>query len=723
VAGLIVGIGFLQATWRRSGPHPRDRCWLTAWLVLLASLFLANGILEVTDNARLTDILLFLRSQSLAGTVLLAVPSITTVIGGRPPRLVLWIAGGLYVLRATLWLTTDLVFAHMFTADGMPVYGSLIAVASLLPAAVVFSSVTLSIMRMPGGRLRTLLATAGGGSAVLLAASYAVPSAHGSELLSSLWAVPLVLLLHLMVVRGVREAERLEQRVARSRADQTILSNSVWFQREPQAMLAEAEQMARVLLNDPDLTGTVRRLARGNHVVGLYPSASTVVDDVARRYLDALTRIVTTAADQHAMAADMRRASLTDTLTKLPNRPALEAFLRGALAHAEEEACRLAVLFCDIDDFKKVNDEHGHPRGDAILVEAAGRLWDVVGESAYVARFGGDEFVVVVPDAGSDDDLLKLARQLRNVLTPHGPGSVDRPSLSVGVVTWTLGEDRDPYRLLRDADTAMYGAKASREGILVFDPSLRERMLAEIESQNALSRGVAAGEIEAFFQPVVGAVSRTIHSYEALARWRHAGVLRPPSEWLPLAEKSGLIVQIGLEMLRQARLQSDATGLPVAVNVAPRQLSEPGFVDDVCEAWGRDACDRLVLEITESALLDDVSSAQVALSQLRALGVRVALDDFGTGYSSIALLGGLPIDVLKIDRAFVCEVLSPRGRAVICAILSLADAFSLDVIAEGVELEAELGALNELGSMEIQGYLTGRPAAPAEATAGIAASA
>lgn len=706
VAGLLVGLALLFANWSRADSRDIGSRWLAAWSANLAALATVNAALGVADPSGVTEALLFVRAQGLAGVVLIAAPAIKALTNGPRVRIAMIAAGGLFLARAALWLGSDLVVTHQVASTGVSNHGPLYALTFLVPLAVVASYTTLALARTPRSRFRALLAISASSSVALIVLLHVVVREGSAVPAPIIWTLPLVVLLVVLAFRKTRLRLERERREAKMRADQVALSNAVWFQQGPEAMLDLAVAMAQAMLDDPGLTGSIRRLSRGSHVVGLYPSATVPVGGLDAGYLDALTRIVTTSADQHALAADMRHAALTDRLTKLPNRSALEVHLHDALARADENRSRVAVIFCDIDDFKKINDEHGHPRGDAILVEVAGRFREIAGESAYVARFGGDEFVVVLPDSGSDEEILETARLLRLSLEPGAP------ALSVGVAVWSPGEDRDPHRLLRDADTAMYGAKADRDGVLMFDQSLRDSLLTEIEAQAALARGVEADEIEAHFQPVVDMTTRETRSHEALARWRHGNTWRLPGEWLPRAESSGLIVRIGLEMIRQARRYSDETGLPVAVNVAPKQLMEPQFAAEVMRAWGCDNWDRLILEITESALVDDLSRAEEALTHLRTLGVRVALDDFGTGYSSIARLGGLPIDVLKIDRAFVAEVRTTRGRAVVRAILALADAYGLDVIAEGVETEDELAALADLGRMEIQGFLTGRAAPP-----------
>lgn len=715
VAGLLVGLALLYANWSRAESHDTGSRWLAAWSANLAALATVNAALGVTGPSGMAELLLFVRDLGLAGVVLIAAPAVKALTNGPRIRVALIAAGGVLLARSALWLSTDLVVTHQVGGTDESNHGPLYALTFLVPLAIVAAYTALALSRTPRSRFRALLAISASSSLALILLLHAVARDERVAAAPIIWTLPLVVLLVVLAFRKTRMRLEGERREARMRADQVALGNAVWFQQGPEAMLDLAVAMAQTMLDDPGLTGSIRRLSRGSHVVGLYPSTTVPVGGLEAGYLDALTRIVTTSADQHALAADMRHAALTDRLTKLPNRSALEAYLYDALARADELRSRVAVVFCDIDDFKKINDEHGHPRGDAILVEVAGRFREIAGEDAYVARFGGDEFVVVLPDAGTDEEILETARLLRLSLEPGAPQPTGAPALSVGVALWSPGDDRDPHRLLRDADTAMYGAKADREGVLMFDQSLRDSLLTEIEAQSALARGVEADEIEAHFQPVVDMTTREIRSYEALARWRDGHAWRLPGEWLPRAESSGLIVRIGLEMIRQARRYSDETGLPVAVNVAPRQLMEPQFVADVMRAWGCDDWDRLILEITESALVEDLSRAEEALTHLRALGVRVALDDFGTGYSSIARLGGLPIDVLKIDRAFVAEVRTTRGRAVVRAILALADAYGLDVIAEGVETEDELAALADLGRMEVQGFLTGRAAPPVSA--------
>jgi predicted signal transduction protein with EAL and GGDEF domain len=354
------------------------------------------------------------------------------------------------------------------------------------------------------------------------------------------------------------------------------------------------------------------------------------------------------------------------------------------------------------------NELHGHAWGDRLLVSAARHLRAVVGDDAVIARFGGDEFVVVL-EALPPDALHTLAWRIRTGLTSDEPERAV-PLLSVGVAVWCPESAGAPEHLLRQADTAMLESKRTRAGVVVFDDALRARMQAEEELRRDLDVALVGNELTVHYQPVVDARSLEVVGVEALARWQHGGRLRMPGEWLPFAEETGLIVPIGRTVLRAARAGARDLDMPVMVNVAARQLAEPSFVDHVVADWGPRDWRRLTLEITESALLQDMPHVLQSLTRLRSLGARIAIDDFGTGYSSFARLATLPVDVLKIDRAFVEAVTTDEGAAVVRAIVTLAQAYRLDVVAEGVETVEQLDALVGLGVPRLQGYLLGRPA-------------
>ncbi|MDQ2625219.1 MAG: EAL domain-containing protein, partial [Actinomycetota bacterium] len=258
------------------------------------------------------------------------------------------------------------------------------------------------------------------------------------------------------------------------------------------------------------------------------------------------------------------------------------------------------------------------------------------------------------------------------------------------------------------ADMAMFEAKHKRLGVRVFDQGLRDRRLREIDLGRRIARAVADDEFEVHFQPIVDVRTLEVVALEALTRWPVENLPQDGEDWVAAAEESGQIIAIGLNAVRAARKACTDFGLPVGVNVSPRQLAEPDLTAQLLGAWGDDDRDRLTLEITESALLDDLPLGIETLAALRAEGVRIALDDFGTGYSSLARLAHLPVDVLKVDRQFATDSVSSRGRAVLRGIIEIAHASGLLVVVEGVETVEQLETITELGADRVQGYLVGR---------------
>jgi diguanylate cyclase (GGDEF)-like protein len=368
------------------------------------------------------------------------------------------------------------------------------------------------------------------------------------------------------------------------------------------------------------------------------------------------------------------------------------------------------VLSCDLDDFKAANERHGHAWGDRALVETVERLRSELGPEPFLARPDSDEFIIVVHPAQDDVAQRALAHRLRDAVTRSGEG-VAAPGLTIGVALWSPGDPVDPAALVRQADRAVIEAKRSRLGVVVCDSVLRTHVAERTALRRALESGLEDGEIVAHFQPLSDAWTLEVVGLEALARWRRDGRLRPPAEWLPFAEETGLIVEVGRQMLRAARQGMERFGLPVAVNVAARQLDEPDFVAQVERCWGQDGWDQLTIEVTESALLHDAAHVRGSLAALAERGVKIAIDDFGTGYNSLSRLGTLPLHILKIDRSFVQDFASAEGAAVLRAIIALAEAHGLEIVAEGVERTEELTALIGMGVTTVQGYMLGRPAA------------
>ncbi len=415
-----------------------------------------------------------------------------------------------------------------------------------------------------------------------------------------------------------------------------------------------------------------------------------------------------------------------DPLTNLPNRSLFMERVREQLARDHE---RVAVLFIDVDDFKTVNDSLGHGVGDALLVSVAERLLGCVRPQDIVARLGGDEFAVVLPNVDDPvaDGRVVADRILRAFNLPVQAGAeLVSVHLSVGVADGRQsGADGD--ELIRNADVAMYAAKSKGKARFEhFEPSMAHAILRRHGLKEELAKAIEREQIVVQYQPIVSLPTGRIVAAEALVRWEHPSRgLVPPSEFVPLAEETGLIAPLGRFVLqaacRQARRWQDAETDPAAeplrmhVNLSAVELRDPGLVDGVLGALAEAgiAPGQLVLEITESQLLDDASGSAARFQQLRELGIRIALDDFGTGYSSLSYLHSLPLDALKIAREFI-DGLTGGGReaSFVGTIIDLARTLELEVIAEGIETPAQLAALRELGAELGQGYLLGRPSAP-----------
>ncbi|SDG89311.1 putative bifunctional diguanylate cyclase/phosphodiesterase [Klenkia brasiliensis] len=408
----------------------------------------------------------------------------------------------------------------------------------------------------------------------------------------------------------------------------------------------------------------------------------------------------------------------TDPLTGLGNRRRL-AEATGRMLRAGGP---LSVLFCDLDGFKGVNDSRGHHFGDQLLAEVAGRLGAGVRSGDLVVRLGGDEFAVLVP--GPAVHAADVARRLQTAMRVpvQLTGRPVTVTASIGVATTATATGRDAEELLRNADVAMYQAKATgRNRVVTFAPGMAEAVLDRVELAEDLTAAMAAGDqLSLHYQPVVTLPDGRVHGHEALLRWRHPtrGPV-PPLKFVPIAEQTGAIGALGAWVLHRA-VADAAAGLAdgsgpsrVAVNVSAVQLADEGFVDVVAAALAASGLPAhlLVLEVTESVLADDVDAVCARLQAVRDLGVRIAIDDFGTGYSSLSYLRRLPVDIVKIDRSFVTD-LARGGSAttLVASILELARSLSLDVVAEGVETPVQQVALAELGCSFAQGYLFGRPA-------------
>jgi diguanylate cyclase (GGDEF)-like protein/PAS domain S-box-containing protein len=414
-----------------------------------------------------------------------------------------------------------------------------------------------------------------------------------------------------------------------------------------------------------------------------------------------------------------------DDLTQLPNRALFLDRLGQVLTRRSRHPSGTAVLFLDLDRFKWLNDSLGHAAGDELLVEVAARLRDTMRAEDTVARFGGDEFVVLCQDVADQAEAEALAGRLAAVLAAPivVAGEETTVTVSIGIAYAPPGSSGEmPESLVRDADAAMYRAKEQgRNRHAVFDVTTLELALVRHETVNALRRGIERGELVVHYQPALDLTSGRVVGVEGLVRWDHPqrGLL-PPDEFIALAEETGLVVPLGAEVLATACRQVTAWqragqgggDLWLSVNLAVRQLLAADLCSVVEDALADSGLEphRLCLEITESALLEDSESSTRALNRLKALGVRIGVDDFGTGFSSLTYLKRFPVDVLKIDRSFVAGLCRDhQDRAIVASVVDLAHAFGLTTTAEGVETDEQLALLRALGCEQGQGFLWSRP--------------
>ncbi|HEX9142062.1 MAG TPA: EAL domain-containing protein [Gaiellaceae bacterium] len=426
-------------------------------------------------------------------------------------------------------------------------------------------------------------------------------------------------------------------------------------------------------------------------------------------------------SERKAFEEQLAHQAFHDPVTKLANRALFSDRVEHALMRSTRGIPEIAVMFIDLDDFKTVNDSLGHTAGDEVLQEVGRRLKIAVRPTDTVARFGGDEFAVLLDGVdGSADAADAASRILRALELPieiDGKNVVPRASVGICLVGEDL-ETPEATELLRNADVAMYMAKRDSKGSYrVFEPTMHERVVERLELRSDLQHALSLDQLELHYQPVVRLSGREILGVEALVRWNHPtrGMI-PPIQFIPVAEETGLIIPMGRWILETAcyegvRLQERFTRdepLTMSVNLSVRQLQSETLVADVRSALSLTGlpASSLVLEITESLMLTDTDFAMQQLHDLKGLGIRLAMDDFGTGYSSLSYLSRFPVDILKMDRSFVG---AEDNEALTSAIIALGTSLSLEVVAEGIELAEQANSLEELGCELGQGYLFARP--------------
>src|SRR5271166_4274368 len=428
-------------------------------------------------------------------------------------------------------------------------------------------------------------------------------------------------------------------------------------------------------------------------------------------------------SERKAFEDQLAHQAFHDPVTNLPNRALFVERVRHAIGRARREEKGLGVIFLDVDDFKTINDSLGHSAGDTTLIDVAMRLSDSIRTSDTAARFGGDEFVVLLEDLDNVEAAVDVAERiledLRRPLSVSGKELVLRGSIGISILEGRSTASAED--LIRDADAAMYIAKRDgKGGYRLFEPEMHAGVLARLELRADLQRALEGGQFELFYQPIVRLTDGSVAGMEALLRWHHPerGLVHP-EDFIPFAEETGLIVPIGRWVLREACRQMKAINLTsperselyMCVNLSVKQLQHSDVTSDVRDALSDAELEPslLTLEITESMLIDDPDLAVTKLTELRALGLRIAMDDFGTGYSSLSYLSRFPVDIIKMDRSFLRTDATPQTVDLSSAVVALGSSLALEVVAEGIELDEQWQRLRDLGCELGQGFHFARP--------------
>lgn len=538
--------------------------------------------------------------------------------------------------------------------------------------------------------------------------SYALSAALG------LLATGMALAAARFIVRPLRALRRTALALEMSEAVPVVTGGPAEVRAAAQAIQSAAGHLDRV-------TRQVRALAVGSLDAPVLELPAP--GGLGAAVQSAVGTLRTALSQQDEFRRRLAHEASHDGLTQLPNRNASMAQLTRSLARTNRSGAQLAVFFVDLDGFKDVNDHNGHHAGDVVLPAVAQRLVNGVREGDHVGRLGGDEFIVIAEPVNGVDEAVGLAQRLIDQLADPIDIGTDpvRVGASIGVAV-SDGRDLTADELLRDADLAVYRAKAQgRGGIVICDEDLRLEMAETADLTQAIRHAIEHDEFVLHYQAIVDTQSGRLRAFEALVRWQRPGVdgLVPPDQFIGFAERSALIIEIdrwvvgaAARQLHEWHAAGRFVGVPVAVNVSPRHLAHADFVAHVLaplEERGLDA-GGLIVEVTENALLDDLAGAAAKLQRLRDAGVRVSIDDFGTGYTSLAHLRSLPVDILKIDRSLtVSAAADPHEASIVKLIIDTGHLLGATVTAEGVETADEVAALVGLGSDSLQGFYFARP--------------
>lgn len=465
----------------------------------------------------------------------------------------------------------------------------------------------------------------------------------------------------------------------------------------------------------------LRLIRRDNEVIWIQLLTSALYDPNSQLlgYLGAISDI----SELKEAQLKMETLAFYDSLTGLANRRLFRDRLVKSIANAQRTQSSVALMFIDMDQFKRINDTLGHDAGDVLLVEVAKRLQQNVRETDTVSRVGGDEFTVLLTDVHDSHDVLLIAEKLLKTLSEPIiiQGHTLVTTVSIGI-TLTPEDSIDDNILMKNADLAMYRAKElGRNNIQFFSEDMNRKVLEHLEIEQEINTALAENQFVLSFQPKICLIDFKITGVEALLRWVHPEKgLIPPDKFIPIAEESGQIIEIGAWVLTQSCMQMGKLfsegALPsnakVAVNLSAKQFTDPRLLQDIKDAMHNTAIppQNLELEVTESIIMEDIEGAVVIMQHLKELGVSIAIDDFGTGYSSLSYIKRFPINVLKVDRSFVTDIpVDKNDMAITAAIIAMAHKLNLTVIAEGVETQEQLNFLYENNCNEGQGYFFSRP--------------